>query len=165
MRFPAENFSGLADSECMKNAYFVILVLLFLSLAMGACVAVGESGFWRGTGTYHDDRGTRLVCGRLEASFHRTEHRLSISEVRTECGEKYWAWGPSEFEVRGDRLFRGGEKVGEIFPQGGGWIHLEDPYQKLSFYVRWEVEGDKMQYTEEVFTPNVSYRIHGDLYR
>lgn len=165
MRFLAEISFVPADPKLMKNAYFVILVLIFLSLAMVACVAIGESGAWRGHGSYEDQWGTQLRCERVEASFFRTEFRLEVAEVRTECGSRYWSWGPAEFEVHGNRLVRGGDTLGEIDMDRGGWFSLEDPQRKLSVWVRWERDGDQLRYTEEVFTAESWYRIRADLYR
>jgi hypothetical protein len=154
-------------SPKLVNMKIVIVFFIFLSLFLGmaGCGKAQESGYWRGSGSYENDHGEQYYCDSVSAELTRRSDSIEFSSVKSDCNKRYSSWGPASFKIVGKELQRGGKIVGEINPEGGGYFELVDAFQKLSVKISWELKGERLFYSEDIFTTERKHTIRASLQR
>lgn len=131
-----------------------ISLFLFSLFALTSCDLYPENGKWAGDLGVTDERSNATYRCPFEVHLTRTSESVSITSVDLYCGSRSVHWSPSAYVRSGTGLFKNGEKVGEIYPDGTVKLEIWDP-SFLDHYpnrvsrleITWSRIGDSLHFS------------------
>jgi hypothetical protein len=122
-------------------------------LALTACELAPDSGKWGGEVTVHDATWTERYTCSLSVDITHANEVVSLNSVDSFCGERSLHWSPGALSRHGLELWKDGQLVGAIDPDGTVHYEIKDPANTDHYpnhvdrvFVTWTRLGDSLQF-------------------
>jgi len=133
----------------MKTRVFLLGLLLISST-----VFANLPGRWSGVGHLVADNGDyQKDCQSIGLELSQSAAIFSVDAGHFECGDVSSKWEPLDLDVRGDSLYIGDEKVGDIRSNRVSFT-LQD--SEMNFHFAAEIFADGLHYTESWILPDTT---------
>lgn len=134
-----------------SKAISVFLLSLFV---LSSCDVYPESGKWSGEVSVVDERSRESYRCPISVDLTRTSEIVAIRSLDLDCGSRSLHWSPDAYTRRGTDLYKEGQKIGDIYPDGTVRLDIRDPYYYHRYpervghlVITWSRMGDSLHFS------------------